>query len=332
MFSWNDFGSILVTLRLLLLGLVMTLLGYAAWYREPPPSSLARVGIVLVFDITQSMLVQDVRLDGREASRLALAKRAARQAVESLPCGVSIGAGVFAQHRTLLLYSPVEVCANRSEVLRSIALIDTSMAWSGNSEVAKGYYAGLAIARALPHRPALVFLTDGHEAPPINPRHRPVFEGEAGQVRAALVGVGGELPVPIPKRDPAGKPLGYWNADDVMQIDPYRTPRTASSAADMLIENENEAVTAEDLRAAGTPGTEHLSSLRGDYLQLLAAQTGASYRPMGDAAQLTRAVNELLAIPTGAALGSSRRLALMLALAAASIFYCLGLLRRGSTR
>ena len=32
-----------------------------------------------------------------------------------------------------------------------------------------------------------------------------------------------------------------------------------------------------DQRAAGTPGQEHLSSLRGDYLQLLATETGARY-------------------------------------------------------
>ena len=42
----------------------------------------------------------------------------------------------------------------------------------------------------------------------------------------------------------------------------------------MLVETGE--ASADDLRAGGTPGSEHLSSLRGDYLQLLAAETGAS--------------------------------------------------------
>ena len=110
--------------------------------------------------------------------------------------------GVFAAHRTVLLYSPVEVCANRTEIVHSIGRIDTASSWSGNSEVAKAYHASLVLARSLPGEPALVFLTDGHEAPPVNPRHRPSFQGKAGEVRAMVAGVGGALPVPIPRRDP----------------------------------------------------------------------------------------------------------------------------------
>jgi mxaL protein len=317
----------------LLLAIVLAMLGLAAWYREPPPPSLAGAGVVMVFDITQSMQVEDVQADGRATMRLTLAKRAAVRVLESLPCGVSVGAGVFSAHRTVLLYSPVEVCANRTELEHSIGQIDSNMAWSGNSEVAKGYYASLAIARALPKRPALVFLTDGHEAPPINPRHRPSFQGQAGEVPAAVVGVGGALPVPIPKRDPSGRLLGDWKADDVMQIDPFRMPRTAGSA-DLLVESE--AVSGDDdRRAAGTPGTEHLSSLRSNYLQLLAAETGASYRSLRTESDLPAVVNALLSIPLEAAPLPARRLAMFIALAAAAAFYCLGFLpwnRHGNSR
>ena len=312
-------------LRLLLLALVAALSGYAAWYREPPPPSLAGTGVVLAFDITQSMQVEDVRVDGRATSRLDLARRAALRSLASLPCGVSVGVAVFAAHRTVLLYSPVELCANRAEILHSIALVDTNMAWGGNSEVAKGYHASLAIARALPMRPALVFLTDGHEAPPVNPRYRPSFQGEAGEIRAAVVGVGGGLPVPIPKRDPTGRAIGYWNADEVMQVDPYRTPRTAGSS-DLLVESGT--ATDDDLRAAGTPGSEHLSSLRSNYLQLLAGETGAVYRTLHDQSGLAGVVNELLSIPLSAAPIPARLLAVMLALAAAAAFYGLGFLPR----
>ncbi len=313
----------LLRVRLLLLGAALLLLTYAAWYREPPTPSVAGVGLVLVFDISQSMLVEDVQFAGRATSRLDLAKRAAARVVEALPCGASVGAGVFAAHRSVLLYSPVEVCANRAELVDSIALVDINMAWSGNSEVAKGYYASLAVAHALPDRPALIFLTDGHEAPPVSPRHRPAFQGQAGAVNAAVVGIGGALPSPIPKRDPEGRALGYWNADEVMQIDPFRLPRTAGSS-DLLVESGT--ASEDDLRAAGTPGSEHLSSLRSDYLRLLAAETGASYRSIADPEELVGVVQALLSLSLETLPMPTRRLAMFMALAAAAAFYCLGLL------
>jgi mxaL protein len=310
-------------IRLLLLGCALALLAYAAWYREPPTPGMAGVGIVMMFDISQSMLVEDVHIAGRATSRLNLAKRAAARVVDALPCGASVGAGVFAAHRSVLLYSPVEVCANRAELTDSIALVDINMAWSGNSEIAKGYYASLAVAHALPDRPALIFLTDGHEAPPVNPRHRPSFQGQMGAVKAAVVGVGGALPSPIPKRDPQGRALGYWNADEVMQIDPYRLPRTAGSS-DLLVESG--LASEDDLRAAGTPGSEHLSSLRSDYLQLLAAETGTIYRSLGDPEELVEVARTLLSLSLETLPMPSRRLAMFMALAAAAAFYCVGLL------
>ena len=280
----------------------------------------------MAFDITQSMLVEDTPVDGRARSRLEFAKRAALGVVESLPCGAAVGAAVFAAHRTVLLYSPVEVCANRTEIMHSIQRIDISMAWSGNSEVAKAYHAGLALARALPGGPALVFFTDGHEAPPLNPRHRPAFHGKAGEVRALLAGIGGTLPAPIPKRDPTGRPIGFWNAEEVMQIDPYQAPRTAGSK-DMLVESSE--ASADDLRASGTPGSEHLSSLRSDYLQLLASETGASYRSLRSTTELPAAVEQLLSISLGSVPLPTRRIAMFIALAAAGGFYLLGLLSGG---
>ena len=314
--------------RWLLLAIACLALAYAAWLRDPPPPPQAGVGVVMAFDITQSMLVEDTQVDGRARSRLEFAKRATLGVIEALPCGAAVGAAVFAAHRMVLLYSPVEVCANRAEIMHSIARIDTSMAWGGNSEVAKAYHAGLALAGALPDRPALVFLTDGHEAPPLNPRHRPAFHGKAGDVRALLAGVGGMLPAPIPKRDPSGRPIGYWNAEEVMQVDPYQAPRTAGSN-DMLVESGE--ASADDLRAGGTPGSEHLSSLRGDYLQLLASETGGAFRALRAPTELTAAVEQLLSLSLASVPLPMRRIAMFIALAEAVGFYLLGLLS-GSPR
>ena len=126
-----------------------------------------------------------------------------------------LGWAVFTEHRTYLLLTPLEVCANRAELRATLAGIDGRMAWSGGSEVAKGLHSGLAIARELAGRPSLVFVTDGHEAPPL--QARPVFDDKRAEVAGVIVGVGELAPSPIPKLDPSGRPLGFWSADDVTQ-------------------------------------------------------------------------------------------------------------------
>ena len=137
----------------------------------------ARFEGVIVLDITQSMNAEDYVVDGRPTSRLAAAKAAIRGTVEALPCGSRVGWGVFTEFRTLLLIAPIEVCANFSELASALDRIDGRMAWAGASEVAKGIHCALREAKALRGQPAIVFVTDGHEAPPVNPAYRPPFDG-----------------------------------------------------------------------------------------------------------------------------------------------------------
>jgi mxaL protein len=218
---------------------------------------------VVVLDVTQSMNVQDHVLDGKPASRLAYAKHALRQALLKLPCGSKIGLGLFTEYRAYLLFTPVEVCANLQELRSSLAQIDGRMAWTGNSEVTKGLFSGLGIARQLPDAPSLVFVTDGHEAPPLDPSRRPAFNGKAGEVAGLIVGVGGLKPLPIPKLDPLGRPLGYWEADEVLQAAP---------------------------RVGAPGGSEHLSSLHEAHLRRLAGETGLNYLQLMDGPGLARAL------------------------------------------
>ena len=84
------------------------------------PLERARFDHVIVLDITQSMNVQDESLDGKPVSRLAYAKQALREALLRLPCGSKVGWGVFTEYRSFLLFEPVEVCANLSELLSLI--------------------------------------------------------------------------------------------------------------------------------------------------------------------------------------------------------------------
>lgn len=235
---------------------------------------------VVVLDITQSMNVQDRRLDGKPVSRLAFAKHALREALLELPCGSKIGWGIFTEYRSFLLLAPVEVCANLGELRTTLGHIDGRMAWTGNSEIAKGLYAGLAIAKQLPMQPSLVYVTDGQESPPVNPRHRPRFDGKPGEVAGLVVGVGELTPSPIPKTDPEGRPLGFWGADEVLQTDPRSLGRAGSVGGEALVEDPADPP-APPLPGAA-PGSEHLSALREAYLRLLAGETSLRYHRLED--------------------------------------------------
>ena len=230
---------------------------------------------VVVLDITQSMNVPDTQLDGRPAARLEFAKRALHDALPELPCGGKLGLGVFTEYRSYLLFAPVEVCANRAELRAAIDHVDATMAWSGNSEVAKGLHSAVGIAKALPGVPSLLFVTDGHEAPPLNPRHRPHFDDKPGEVAGLLLGVGEARPTPIPKIDPSGRPLGVWGADEVLQTDPRSQGRGASVGGEAMVESDPAPA---DVGLGTTPGSEHLSGLREPYLRLLAAEGGFGFR------------------------------------------------------
>ena len=152
---------------------------------------------VVIFDITQSMDVEDYELNGKPVSRLAFAREAAQRALRQLPCGSRVGWGTFAGYRTLLLLAPVEVCENYGDLLSSLAKIDGSMRWENASEITKGVYWAMRAAKDLGSNPSIVFVTDGQEAPPLDPNNvLPMFDDlTAGQVRGWLVGTGGELPM-----------------------------------------------------------------------------------------------------------------------------------------
>jgi len=244
---------------------------------------------VVVLDITQSMNVTDRVLDGKPVSRLAFAKHALRQSLLDLPCGSRVGWAVFTEYRSFLLLAPIEVCANLNELRATLDHIDVQMAWAGNSEVSKAIHSGLGIAGALPEKPALVFITDGQEAPPLNPKYRPRFDDKPGEIPGLIVGVGDPAKAsPIPKTDPIGRPLGFWRADEVLQTDPRSRGRGASVGNEQLVDDGGAASPAPALGA--TPGREHLSALREPYLRLLADERGLGFHRLESADGLSEAL------------------------------------------
>jgi len=268
-----------------LLTAALLLLGIACWN---PTIEIERpvVDAVVVFDISQSMDVTDARIDGRRVSRLDLAKAALRRTLGELPCGSRIGLGVFSEYRILLLTAPAEVCAGHADLVALLDRIDNRLAWTNGSEIRKGVLNAREAALALPGKPALVFVTDGQEAPPLAPGQGRHFDGKPGEVRGLLIGVGGDLPQPIPKHDRAGQSLGVWGEREVVQV---ADDATSAAGTD---------------RRAGT--AEQLSALREPYLIRLAGEIGVDYRRLDGAEALAAMLADaqlMHAISTEAPLG-----------------------------
>jgi mxaL protein len=245
--------------------------------------------VLAVMDITQSMNVPDYRMNGAPASRLAFAKHALTEGLLQLPCGSKLGLGVFSERRTLVLFTPVEVCRNRAELTAAINALGGHMAWANASEIALGLHGALRIVGGLSDKPALVFITDGHEAPPINPRYRPHFEGRPGEVHGFIIGAGGRIPRSIPKIGPDGSSLGFWREDEVLQTDLYARGRAGSVNGEQM---EDTGGPPSPLPIDQPGGQEQLSSLHERYLELLASETGLRYRPLTDAPGLTAVLTD----------------------------------------
>ena len=220
---------------------------------------------IVVFDITQSMNVEDQVVDGASVDRLTYARSAARAALRDLPCGSRVGWAVFAEYRTLLLLAPIEVCAHYNDLLATLDAIDGRMRWGNASEISKGAFWALRMAQEIGTRPNIVIVSDGHEAPPLRGAGPAMFDDlERGLIHGWVIGVGGDIPKPIPRTDADGKRLGFWRPEEVVQTgdDPTRS------------------------------GGEHLSSLREVHLRALAQQIGFDYARLTGAGTLRAALRD----------------------------------------
>lgn len=275
-----------LVLQRALLALACVLLSLALF---APPLKVNRetFDLLAVVDITQSMNVLDYPVDGAPMSRLAFTKRALQRTLLDLPCGSKLGLGIFTEYRTFVLFTPVEVCRNRTDLAAALEGISGQMAWANASEIAKGLYSGLHLAAALPDKPALVFITDGHEAPPLNPRYRLRLEGRLADMHGVIVGAGGLKPQPIPKIDPDGNRVGFWQPDEVLQTDLYARGRGGSVANEQMTESGTAAA---PLPQDQPSGHEQLSALHENYLKLLASETGLAYHRLVNPADLTEAL------------------------------------------
>ncbi len=307
------------------LGAALALL--VAWADPQWPKTQPLWQHVAMIDITQSMNTRDMQVPvagggGAMAadSRLAFVRHALQRAVADLPCGSTLGLGVFTEYRSLLLLAPLEVCSHYDELLAVIGRIDGRMAWASSSEVTRGVESALRVADRLAlestkgrsrvdsspsgggggplpppggahkdkaNAPSLIFITDGHESPPLRGGVLPTIELPQRPAPGWLVGVGGDTPMAIPKFDPAGRALGFWEPHEVMQTDGVSLGRTVGGAQQTLVDADGKPV--EVFRGSGI---EHLSSLKEAHLQRVARATGLQYRRVvgaGDLSAMMRA-------------------------------------------
>jgi len=227
---------------------------------------------LFVLDITQSMNVGDMELDSRSTTRFDFGKSAVETALRNLPCGSEAGLGLFTAHRSFVMFTPVEICEHYRALSQMLRKIDWRMAWTARSEVAKGLYSAIEATLQIPADTRLVFLTDGHEAPPLNRNIRPPMRAEPGAVIGLIAGIGGLFPSRIPHLDDNDNIVGYWRHDEVMQIDIYSLGRATSEQSEPMV-----GVNMANISRRIMLGQEHLSSLRENHLQELAAQTGLDY-------------------------------------------------------
>lgn len=227
---------------------------------------------LFVLDITQSMNVIDSESKYGELTRLEFAKVAVDSALAELPCGSEAGLGIFTEHRTFVMFTPVEVCGHYQALSGMLEKIDWRMAWAARSEVAKGLYSAFDAAYQIEQETRLVFLTDGHEAPPINKSIFPSFRGESGSVAGFIAGIGGQIPSEIPHLDDDGNVVGYWSHEEVMQVDVYSLGRSATEQGEAMA-----GIDLVNIARRVALGQEHLSSLRDVYLQELATRVGLDY-------------------------------------------------------
>jgi mxaL protein len=235
-----------------------------------------------IIDITRSMNAADYQLDGQTVSRLDYVKHSLRGLLAKLPCQSKVGLGLFTERRSTLLFEPIEVCQGFKDIDTALAQVDWRMAWAADSRIASGLLNTLQMLEKLDTH--VVFITDGQEAPPVNPRYRSDFATVKGKAKGMIIGAGGLQAVPIPKFNNKGEPDGFYRPDDV----PHRSTFGESDLNPEKIQgyNARNAPFGNDTSA----GNEHLTALQESYLQALSAEAGLRYQRLTDAEALAMAL------------------------------------------
>jgi mxaL protein len=268
---------------------VFTLIAIAL---PPLPFPVKTYDYVFMLDITRSMNVQDYNdKDGGAISRLERSKQAMLAAARSLPCGSRVGLGVFTERSPAILYSPIDVCTDYPILQASIHELDWRMAWVADSNISQALYNTLELMQSdVLSGNKLVFFTDGHEAPPVNPRYAPDYsyiemlqEKPEHWLSGLIVGVGQRTKSKIPKFDEDGVQIGFYTAEDVPHASRFGLPEDPNKIEGYIPRNG-------PWGTANIVGTEHLSDVREDYLKTLGEKAKMGYHHLQEDAGLADAL------------------------------------------
>ncbi|BDA85159.1 hypothetical protein Sa4125_27010 [Aureimonas sp. SA4125] len=237
--------------------------------------------LLFVVDITGSMNVRDYEAAGEPASRLDVVKAEVVRILKDLPCGSRAGLAIFTERRSFPLFSPAEVCGNLAPMAEAIMALHWRMGWDGDSRVSAGLQSAVSLAASF--GADLVFLTDGHEAPPLPYEGRRAIRSEK-TIGGVIAGVGGPKPAPIPRYDEDGREIGFYSVTDMIHGSRVgMAPPTASLAPGFHPRNN-------PYGEADLSGIEHLSAVRSSYLVEMAAEAGLGYAPLDRGPALEKAI------------------------------------------
>lgn len=248
----------------------------------------------MVVDITRSMNVRDYQTaNGEQISRLDKVKMDMLASIRGLPCGSRVGVAIFTERTPTLLYTPVEICQDFTELQETINRIDWRMAWVADSNIMLALANSIELMREV-HLDdnTLVFFTDGHEAPPMNPRYQPnLQELQLGRdesltpVKGMIVGTGDTALSRIPRFDEDGNQLGYYTAEDVPHNATFGLPEDPEKIEGYVPRNA-------PWGKNHQTGNEHLSSVRLGYLEEMAAQADMHFHHMQTPKALLKAMTD----------------------------------------
>lgn len=245
--SWQN-GTLWYWLALLLL--------IPVWFNPhiKQPSNVSDT--LFVIDVSESMNVPDVSYPRPSTPRLELAKAAVTAGMEHLPCGSRVSIGLFAGEEVVVLFEPLEVCGHFSSIEKVVANINTNMRWIGDSWLIRGIVYG--IKEANKRELNLVFISDIDEMPHGHTHRIADLIANQGKINAAIWGVGGDTPLPVPKVDTKGNLLAYWTPEDAVTHGNY-----PNLVGYVKYKDENTEIPADAFSGV----TEHLSAFNKRLLQ-----------------------------------------------------------------
>lgn len=219
---------------------------------------------MLVADISQSMNVIDMPLNGKLVSRMQYQQHLLHRIISEMPCGTQVSIGLFAGVSVAALYTPIEVCQNFAAIEDTIDHLDWRNGWSGNSRVRESMVTLAKLIRSFPEPAQVVYFSDGEETPKLHIFNTRDLTGFQGGKDWLLVGVGGDKGTAIPKLDEKNQLIGYWSAESfAMQ------PGVAQIAQENIGTREDSVASSESDR--------YMSRLDEKYLISVAKEIGAHY-------------------------------------------------------